>query len=235
MLESSTRRAEFEPAMEYQRELPMAMTKADRAYQLIRRDVIEGKLPAGMPLDQESLAAEHGLSTTPVREALNRLESEGLVINRPHRRTVVAPLSTRAVAETYTVRLALDPLAASLAATNASEAEVERIMALAKRAPEHDPVAALHRNRMLHRAIYAACGNEILIGTLDGLWDRSDRYRLMTLGDSDQLHAAHDDHLLIAEAVRDHDAEKAAELTRAHIAHSLDHLVEVPEAEENGQ
>jgi DNA-binding GntR family transcriptional regulator len=231
MLESSAERAVPGFPRDYQRGQPIAMTKADRAYQLIRRDIIEGRLPAGMPLDQESLASEHGLSTTPVREALNRLESEGLVINRPHRRTVVAPLSMRAVAETYAVRLALDPLAARLAAKEVSDVEAARILSLAEREPERDPVAALHGNRRLHRAIYAACGNEVLIGTLDVLWDRSDRYRLVTLGNSSQLHAAHDEHLMIAKAILDGDADTAAELTRIHTERSLEHLSEVPVAD----
>jgi DNA-binding GntR family transcriptional regulator len=207
---------------------PAAATKADRAYQQIRGDIIEGRLPAGMPLDQEAIAVAQGLSTTPVREALNRLEAEGLVIIRAHRQTVVAPVSVEAVADTYAVRLELDPLAAGLAATHASEEEAARILALARREPERDPVAALHGNRRLHRAIYAASGNAVLIRILDMLWDSSDRYRLMLLNAAETMEVAHDQHLAIAMAIVERDSERAAALTREHNASSFRRIREVP-------
>lgn len=207
---------------------PVAATKADRAYQQLRRDIIEGRLPAGVPLDQEAIAVAQGLSTTPVREALNRLEAEGLVINRAHRQTVVAPVSVQAVADTYAVRLELDPLAAGLAAIHASDEEAAAILSLAHRKPEQDPVATLHGNRRLHRAVYAACGNAVLIRILDLLWDRSDRYRLMLLNAVEVMEVAHHEHLAIATAIVDRDAERAASLTREHNAGSFRHLSEVP-------
>ena len=204
----------------------VALTKADRAYQQIRRRIIEGQLEAGMPLDQEAIALELQLSTTPLREALNRLESEGLVVYRAHRRTVVAPLTMEALQEIYAVRVALDPLAAGLAAEAASDAEIDYIVALASRTPEQIAVDALHGNRRLHRAIYASCGNAVLIRILDMLWDRSDRYRLMTLNAEGTIALAHDEHLAIALAIRDRNRERATELMRHHVASSFERIRE---------
>lgn len=204
----------------------LALTKTDRAHQEIRRRIIEGQLEAGMPLDQEALATELQLSTTPVREALNRLESEGLVIYRAHRRTVVAPLTREALQEIYAVRVALDPLAAGLAATAASDEEIAYIVALASRTPEQLAVDALHGNRRLHRAIYASCGNTVLIRILDVLWDRSDRYRLVTLNAEGTIALAHDEHRAIAFAIRDRDADRAGELMRHHVASSFERIRE---------
>ena len=204
----------------------VALTKADRSYQQIRRRIIEGQLEAGMPLDQEAIALELQLSTTPVREALNRLESEGLVVYRAHRRTVVAPLTMGALQEIYAVRVALDPLAAGLAAAAASEEEIARIVAIGSRPAEQEPVDALHGNRRLHRAIYASCGNAVLIRILDSLWDRSDRYRLMTLHAEGTIALAHDEHLAIALAIRDRNADRATELMRHHVASSFDRIRE---------
>jgi DNA-binding GntR family transcriptional regulator len=181
-----------------------------------------------MVLDQEALAVAHGLSTTPVREALNRLESEGLVVNRPHRRTVVAPMSRTLVQETYRVRLSLDPLAAGLTAEHASEFDVADIFELASRAPEADPVHALHANRKLHQAIYWACGNPVLAQILDMLYDRSDRYRMMTLKAAGTIGLAHDEHLSIALAIKERDAEKAAALMHQHTATSLNRIQAAP-------
>jgi DNA-binding GntR family transcriptional regulator len=204
-----------------------AMTKADVAYRQIRREIVEGILPPGETLDQEALALRLGLSTTPVREALSRLESEELIINRPHRKTVVAPLSFTMLEETYAVRLALDPLAAAFAASQANDEERARIKELSEHEPEgEDPIAHLHHNRLLHRAIYAACGNTVLIQILDVLWDRSDRYRLATLKDNSTIDVAKDEHAAIVAAVLEGDGRRAADLMSEHVADSLQRIRE---------
>src|ERR1700722_4573098 len=134
-----------------------AVTKTDLAYLQIRQKILEGELPPEMSLDQEALAQSLGLSTTPVREALRRLESERLVVNRAHRDTIVAPLSLGGVEEVFAVRLSLDPLAVSLAATHASDSEREGFRALSgQHPPKNDQVASVYFNRHLHRSIYAA-------------------------------------------------------------------------------
>lgn len=204
-----------------------AMTKADIAYRQIRKEIVEGTLPPGETLDQEALAVRLGLSTTPVREALSRLESEELVISRPHRKTVVAPLSFSLLEETYAVRLALDPLAAAFAASRATDEERARIKELSENEPDsNDPIAHLHHNRRLHREIYAACGNKVLIQILDVLWDRSDRYRLATLKDDSTIRVAKDEHATIVDAVLEGDGRRAAELMSEHVADSLQRIRE---------
>ena len=204
-----------------------ALTKADVAYRQIRREIVEGVLLPGALIDQEALALRLELSTTPVREALRRLESEELIINRPHRKTVVAPLSFTQLEQTYAVRLALDPLAAAFAATQATEEERARMKELRERYPEgRDPVAHLHHNRLLHRAIYAACGNKVLIQTLDVLWDRSDRYRMATLKDNSTIGLAKGEHAAIVEAVLKGDGKRAADLMSEHVADSLQRIRE---------
>lgn len=212
------------PVAGYALSRAVALTKADLAYQQIRSRIIEGELEAGTPLDQEAIALELQLSTTPIREALNRLEAEGLVVYRAHRRTLVAPLTMETLQEVYTVRIALDPLAAGLAAESASATEIDYIVALASRTPEPGPVDALYGNRLLHRAIYGSCGNVVLIRILDMLWDRSDRYRLMTLRSEGTITLAHDEHLAIALAIRDRNRERAAELMRHHVASSFERI-----------
>jgi DNA-binding GntR family transcriptional regulator len=198
-------------------------TKTDHAYQNIRRQILSGELPPTMPLDQEAIAAALGLSTTPVREALRRLESERLVITRAHRDTVVAPLSLTMVEEVYAVRLSLDPLAVAFAASRLSSAESERLLAVAQQQPHPsaDKMAHLQHNRGLHREMYASCGNETLIEVLDGLWDMTDRYRMITLQDDDTVQSAQEEHGAIVRAVASNDPALAAELMREHVAESL--------------
>jgi DNA-binding GntR family transcriptional regulator len=201
------------------------VTKNELAYLQIREKILEGELPPETSLDQEALARSLGLSTTPVREALRRLESERLVISRAHRDTVVAPLSLANVEEVFRVRLALDPLAASLAATHAGDQERERIRALSREhPPQDDPVAAVRFNRRLHRSIYAACGNTTMVEILDSLWDLSDRCRVIISKRATGLAMAADEHPAIVLAVTGGSPDRAAKLMREHVAASLNQI-----------
>jgi DNA-binding GntR family transcriptional regulator len=198
------------------------VTKADLAYLNIRQKILAGELAPETSLDQEALAQWLGLSTTPVREALRRLESERLVVSRAHRDTVVAPLSADTVEEVYTVRLSLDPLAASLAAAHADSSERERIRALSRESPANDdPGSYVQFNRQLHRSIYAASRNIVLIELLDSLWDLSDRYRMIISKDAAVIKVAQQEHSALVSAVVDGNPDQAAELMREHLAASL--------------
>lgn len=201
-----------------------ALTKVDVAYQLLRDEIFQGTLAPGTSLDQEAIATRLGLSTTPVREALRRLESEKLVISRSHRDTIVAPVSMGLLENTYAVRLSLDPLAVGLAAAQASDEQLAEMERLCVRPSYDDPVTDLHNNRTMHRAIYAACGNSTLVEILDMLWDRSDRYRLIVLRTKSTAESAHDEHEAIVRAVLARDTELSADLMRQHIATSPGHI-----------
>jgi DNA-binding GntR family transcriptional regulator len=209
----------------------VALTKAEVAYQHLRRDIVEGVLQPNTVLDQEALAASLGLSTTPVREALRLLESENLVISRRHRNTVVAPLDLDQLKETYVVRILLDPKAAALGAEVATKEQRDEVWELLLRSEEdHTPVEGLHDNRALHRAIYASCGNAVLVQILENLWDRCDRYRVVTLSDEEQAKAASDEHRRIAEAFVAGRSEETALLMREHISTYLDRVKSSPES-----
>jgi DNA-binding GntR family transcriptional regulator len=201
------------------------VTKTDLAYLQIRQKILEGELPPEMSLDQEALAQSLGLSTTPVREALRRLESERLVVSRAHRDTIVAPLSLDTMEEVFAVRLSLDPLAASLAATHASDSERERIRVLSGQHPsEDDSVTSVYFNRHLHRSIYTASGNTTLVEMLDSLWDLSDRYRLIISKGVVGLAMAGEEHFAIVSAVTGGSPDRAAKLMREHVAASLNQI-----------
>lgn len=200
----------------------MILTKTDMAYWQVRQEILDGTLPPGTSLDQEALATRLGLSTTPVREALRRLESERLVVGRAHRDTFVAELSHDLLEDTYAVRLKLDPLAVSMAAKSAKPEQLEAITELAKITPSEDPAEQLQHNRALHRAIYSACGNEVLIEILEQLWDRSDRYRLLTIRAEGDPAKVRDEHVEIADALAARNGKLAAKLMTAHLNNSYE-------------
>jgi DNA-binding GntR family transcriptional regulator len=201
---------------------PVILTKTDMAYWQVRQEILDGTLPPGTSLDQEALATRLGLSTTPVREALRRLESERLVVGRAHRDTFVAELSQDLLEDTYAVRLKLDPLAASMTAKSAKPEQLEAIAELAKLTPSADPTEQMEHNRALHRAIYGACGNEALIEILELLWDRTDRYRLITIREEGDPVKMRDEHVEIADALTARNGKLAAKLMTAHLNSSYE-------------
>jgi DNA-binding GntR family transcriptional regulator len=202
-------------------------TKADAAYVHIRRAILEGQLAPGSLLDQELLATTLGLSTTPVREALRRLEMERLVLSRAHRDTIVAPLSLGLLEETYALRLVLDPMAAALSAKHMPDEQAQGLLTLI--AGESAPmpiVEQMHLNRRFHRAIYSACANSVLVSQLESLWDMTDRYRLVTLKQVGTSEVARAEHQEIAELVISRNPEAVHALMEKHVSDSLQRIRE---------
>jgi DNA-binding GntR family transcriptional regulator len=213
--------------------MPLVTTKADAAYVEIHRRIIEGELAPGAVLDQGALARDLGISTTPVREALRRLEMEQLVEMSAHREARVVAVSPQDVRYLYEVRMELDPLAAGLAAERATKAEADALARLAG-ARGRTPLKQSVVNRRFHQGVYHACHNPVLISELDSLWDRTDSYRLALLSASPaEAVLTNHEHAEIAEAIKTRDVARARELTRVHLIDSfarVEHLIEADEA-----
>lgn len=191
-------------------------SKSAAVYLELRRRILSAALAPGTAINQEQLAAELGVSTTPLREALRRLESDGLVMLLAHREAVVSPLDPAELVAVYEVRENLDPLAAALAAERHTEAEAKAIRRATERARRPGREDRMTVNRRYHASIYGACHNPVLIETLDALWDRSDRYR-RAVGFMATDAAIQDEHVAIAEAVLARRADESASLMRGHI------------------
>jgi DNA-binding GntR family transcriptional regulator len=207
-------------------------TKSEAAYHDLRERVIDGRLAPGTDLDQESLAREIGLSTTPVREALRRLEAEGLVIQRAHFAIHVPELSRREIRDIYAVRLMLEPEAVRLACELASDETPERVRAiledsLAARPGSLSPLDRLHINRNFHRGIYAASNNDTLTAILDSLWDRCDRYRLQLLKQDTTVESSVKEHQQMAEAFSAREGQRLADLIRSHLLRWSETVIEL--------
>jgi DNA-binding GntR family transcriptional regulator len=199
--------------------LPIAaMTKSEAAYRAIRERIFDGRLQPGAVLNQEALAASLGLSTTPLREALRRLESEGLVELKAHRDMLIAPLTLRELHELYALRLQLDPYAGALAAEKASTETLSEVVGLADAPVSGTAADRLAANRVFHRAIYAASGNLLLVQLLDSLWDRTDRYRLLLVQEEAHVFAVAREHQAIARALMRRNAERVRQLLSRHVA-----------------
>ena len=192
------------------------MTKVEFAYEQVRHWILSGKLAPETELDQGILAKTLGVSTTPMREALSRLQAEELLSIRAHHRVVVAALSKRELDEIYVVRFELDPLATKIAADHITDEEIDQLGLIIEQRPDNAS-GRIALNRKFHSAIYRASGNIVLVRILDSLHDRATRYRLILMGSEQDTAVAYSEHMEIVNALRRRNADELAYLTRAHL------------------
>ncbi|MEB3366699.1 GntR family transcriptional regulator [Saccharopolyspora mangrovi] len=202
-------------------------SKGDVAYVELRERILSGGLRPGARLAQHELAAELGMSLTPLREAVRRLSSEGLIDLDSQRDARVASMSAAEARQLFEVRLSLDPTAAELAAQRRTDEDLAALRSCAARLL---PVTrawgeeALTAHRSFHRALYLASRNDVLVRMLDDLWDKSDRYRRIGLelppGEEPRTRD-HREHHELVDLIEAGDAAGARELMRAHIERSL--------------
>ncbi|WNV74042.1 GntR family transcriptional regulator [Geodermatophilus sp. DSM 44513] len=202
-------------------------TKGELAYARVRELVLSGELAPGAVVNQATLARRIGVSTTPLREALRRLAQQGLVELGAHRDARVAPLDAGEARDLVELRQDLDPFAAGLAAQRRTAADLAAMadgLARLESLSDDPSPGQLAGHRRFHAAVYRASHNALLVATLDGLWDKTDRYRRHALrtGRSDTERARRaEEHRLLFELVQDRDAAGAAELMRRHVETSL--------------
>lgn len=202
-------------------------TKSELAYNSVRQKILSGEFAPGSVINQATLARTIGISTTPLREALRRLKTEGLVELDAHRDARVTELKAEEARDLLEMRRSLDPLAASLAAQRRTKADIAEIRAALdglEPLPGDPEYAHLLHHRRFHAAIYRASHNDLLIETLEGLWDKADRYRRLALeverGSVARAKKAQE-HRSLAEMVVAGDGDEAAAVMTEHIDTSL--------------
>ena len=166
------------------------------------------------------VAAWLQVSRTPVREALRRLETEGLLTFEAWRGVVVADLDRQQVGELYAMREVLEGAAARLAARHIDDCEIDCLEILLERAEaaSADPEALAAINRQLHEAIHGAAHNRYLTQTLEQLRNALALLRGTTFALPGRAEAAAVEHRAIVTAIRERDPEAAEAAARAHIA-----------------
>lgn len=196
---------------------------ARRVARDLRDRLAVGALQPGAALSQASIAAEYGVSRIPVRDALQALATDGLVELRGAT-AFVTPLSIDDLEELYELREAIEPIATRLAVPRVGRAQIARMTELI--AIMEDPATAparwIETNAAFHAVVYSLAGRPRTIASVEQLRRLTDRYlyfHLDVVGESAHLQQ---EHRQILEAVRDKDANLAAELTRSHLASSHD-------------
>jgi DNA-binding GntR family transcriptional regulator len=194
-------------------------TQANLAYQELKKRILMGSFGASGRLREIEVAELLNMGRTPVREALKRLEDEGLVTHEPRRGLVVTSLDQQSVTELYAMRELLEGGAARFAAKHASEAEIDNMAHILQEGSQgDDPVAA---NLAFHQSIYGAAHNKFLIRALRSLTDSTYLLGRSTLETPGRPDAAHREHMAIYEAIRDGDPLRAEQVAREHIRNAL--------------
>ncbi|UJA19826.1 GntR family transcriptional regulator [Thermoleophilia bacterium SCSIO 60948] len=202
---------------------------ADQVYSVLRERIADGEIERGSRLHQEDLAAEFGISRTPVREALRKLAAEGLVDLFANRGARVATANRDQIRGSYEARLVVEPGAARLAARRRPSEPLKR-MRQAIRDEERagtSPERHFKANRDFHLALVQATENAQVVGFMEQVWiGRIGATLYEEQVDPDGLQADHGAHLSIAEAIEAGDGELAEELTRGHLERSMALLFE---------
>lgn len=188
-------------------------------FESLREAIISGVLAPGERLMEIQLADEMGVSRTPVREAIRKLELEGFVVMIPRKGAYVAGVSHKDVADVFEIRAALEGLAASLAAERVTEEEIEQMerILLYHEEEEVNLEEIVESDTDFHALVYKASRNERLIQILANLREQIQRFRATSLAVPGRVKEAIEEHRAIVEALASHDAEKAQELATAHI------------------
>ncbi len=201
------------------------------AYEQIRSAIVESRYVAGQRLVEQRIAAEFQLSRTPVREALRRLEAEGLVVSERNRGAVVRQLSLDDVVDLYELRARLESYAAELAAVRRSHGELGSLRravtafsdALAEtEADDLDTVRRLNAaNGLVHGAVVAAAHHERLAAMLARTVDIPLVFQAFRRFDRDERKRSDLFHQLIYEAIEGGDGPRAGRLITEHILQGL--------------
>jgi DNA-binding GntR family transcriptional regulator len=206
-----------------QQALSTGPTLADQAYRALREEIISGKLEPGERLTERHLAIRLGVSPTPIREALQRLEHEHLIQRTDTRRILVAEPSIHRLYELTLIEAALRGVGARLAAENATERELAAIeQTHAAFTDTMTPERVLAAARRLHELIDQASHNETLVTMIATATAFDWQFRLKTIPDifgSNQKTALdrHREHGKIVKALTARDGETAEKLMRQHI------------------
>ncbi|SHL06199.1 DNA-binding transcriptional regulator, GntR family [Pseudonocardia thermophila] len=214
---------------------------AESAYAAIRAGILSGELARGERLREEILAERIGVSRTPVREALRRLNAEGLVDFEPNRGARVAAWSERELEDLYEARALLEGYGARLAASRITEEELDHLAAIASRMSaiavtdpaRADEMTAL--NGEFHRTIVKASRNAQIDSLVRGLMERPLIYRTFQHYSPERMSASQRHHNELVDALRARDGAWAEALMRAHILAARSTVVESTRAAEDGQ
>lgn len=214
----------------------------DSAYRAIREGILAGTFAQGSHITARQLAEATGLSRTPVREAMRRLDAEGLISLIPNRGAFVASWTENEIKQIYELRVLLESFAAQVAAERASEAQLAELRSLAdemsrlveQRAVDVDAIAEV--NDRFHKGVLAACGNPRLRDLLGAITEVPLQLSTFRRYSADELRRSAAQHAELVSALAMRDGEWARSVMTSHIRSARHTLLNSPlrSSEEGG-
>lgn len=193
---------------------------SDDVYDALKESILSGRLPASQKINLEEIRRETGVSNTPIRQALSRLEAEGLVVKEAYRGFAVAePPDAGRLDEIFEVRLILEPAAAALATQRGTKEQLESLRQFTERALR-EPHEEFLLDGAFHQGIVEAAHNTQLSEAVEHIWGRRIAYNIYGAGDNAEQTWA--EHAQILAALEAGDTEGASEAMRRHIELSLE-------------
>jgi DNA-binding GntR family transcriptional regulator len=211
--------------------------RSELAYDLIRQDILHGKLFPSDKLSLEGLSERYGIGTVPLREALNRLSSEGLVERKSHRGFFVSTISMTDLEELVKTRVWLETLALRESIANGDDSWEEEIVLSHHRlsrikikvSQDEGNITSKEWEALhcaFHLALLSRCGSKQLLTFCSNMMDQAVRYRNLSFKSTPQLRreAAAAEHEAILSAILERKADQACELLKNHYQTTLDGL-----------
>lgn len=193
----------------------------DVVFESLRTAILEGKLKSGQRLMEVQLAEQLGVSRTPIREAIRKLELEGLVIMLPRKGAYVADMSFKDLIDVLEIRASLEGLAASLASGRRRDEDIEGLEKLAREFEESvksgDIEEVLKKDVEFHEYIFSLANNKKLYQIINSLWEQVHRFRVTYVSDYEASLSLVEEHNKIFEAIKEGNCELAQKYATEHI------------------
>ena len=196
----------------------------DVVCEALRAAIQSGELPPGERLMEIPLAEELGVSRTPIREAIRKLEQEGFVVMIPRRGTYVADITLKDINQVFEIRSSLEELAASLASERITPDELEELerhlVSINDYMESRDFDKIVAADIAFHEVLYSASRNDRLIEIIHNLREQTFRFRSVSMNQPGRLAKTWEEHRLLVEALADHNPQQARRIARIHMEHS---------------
>ncbi|WP_299141608.1 GntR family transcriptional regulator [uncultured Tateyamaria sp.] len=203
------------------------MSQGEAAYARLLTAIRSGEFKPGDRLRETDVATRLDLSRTPVREALRRLEADGIVEHRPRLGAVIRRLSHGELVELYEMRIVLERTAAQMAAKHAAAAEIDALRDLNTQIAASAPARAAALNQDFHRGIYLGTRNRFLLDSARALNNALMLMGPTTLDDADRIAVVTAQHADILDAIEAGDERAAGDAAEAHLQTSLRHRLRI--------
>ena len=206
-----------------------SVSLAEQVFLRLENEILSGKYPIGAVLTETKLAGDLGVSRTPIREALQRLEQEHL-IETGTKGILIIGVSRKDLEDIFAVRLRVEGLAVRAAAERMSEAALEELREALELqefyVPRKDPEHVRGMDSRFHQLIYRGCGSTVLADVLLPLHRKVQKYRRVSVEDSGRAAESAAEHRRIYEAIAAHDPDGAERAMLTHIENAARHILD---------